>query len=91
MTVSGNYILEFELIDILNKKILEGDEIEQNLIEKNLVNEEYEEYVRQATKACALNVAIKQTRTSDNSVSNNNDGIMIALKIDGRWAIVPWI
>lgn len=90
MTISGNYIIGFELIDILNKVILEGDEIEQNIIEKNLVNEDYEEYTRQATKACALKVAINQTTLSDSSVSNY-EVTMIALKIDGKWAVVPWV
>lgn len=91
LTVSGNYILEFELTGVLNDVILEGDEIEQTLIEDGLVGEEYEEYARQATEACVLEVTIKQTTISDNSVQVNNEAVMIALKIDGKWTIVPWI
>lgn len=91
LDVSGNYILEFQLIGVVNDRILEDDEIERELIDKDLIDEEYVEYVRQATEACALEVAITQTTISDNSVSTDNEAIIIALKMDGKWAVIPWI
>lgn len=91
LTVSGNYILDFQLIGAVNDAILEGDDIERVLIDKNLIDEEYAEYVSQSTEACALEVAITQTTISDNSVNTNNEAIIIVLKIDGKWAVVPWI
>ena len=91
LTVSGNYVLEFELIGILDDVILEGDEIEQTLMKDDLIGEEYEEYARQATKACILEVAVEQTTASGDSVQSNDETLMIALKIEGKWAVVPWI